>query len=317
MIAQEAAPEEEEALPETESAAVPAQKETEIQEEAPAAAEIPAQEEREAAAVPYPERPSDITFPYLHMASEAEPASDADAVKISILLLPLGFEAMSEEDADRISASLSGLTPDFIVLTGSLENQIKGASRSQMNAVVLSGGTILFRTEYLSSDGKTASFQISDEDIEIGAVSLDDTMPSSADGVQAWLNKLQSDSRESSDAVLKASREIADGEAFFILSSTEPASSDWTSLTPYRYRTDRSFAISDSILSDGWTDLYSATHYSAETDSGITRIRGSVYERLDFIYAKGMMPSSAVSFNIAGLTDRTGALGVIAEAVLP
>ena len=117
--------------------------------------------------------------------------------------------------------------------------------------------------------------------------------------------------------VLTIADNMVDDNALIALSAPSPATADWTDLTPYSYRHQESFLLSDRLADNGWRDAYRDTHFSAETDPGITAISGEVYERLDFIYIKDMIPGSVVSFPVAGLTDTVGNLGVVAEFAIP
>ena len=99
----------------------------------------------------------------------------------------------------------------------------------------------------------------------------------------------------------------------FALSSQEPSSDDWIPFTAYPYRESRQFTTSEWFKENGYIDVYRATHYSAETDSGITRESGDVFERMDFIYVKNAIPLSSVTFSVAGMTNRA----IYAEVLIP
>ena len=151
---------------------------------------------------------------------------------------------------------------------------------------------------------------------EITILSMEDKMPSSSADAEAWLDGIDS---ASGDAVKNSLGPVegTGASAVYILSSSEPSSADWLELSPYRYRYERNFGISDSLREAGWKDAYSATHFSAETDGGITRHRGDMYERLDFIYTKGLLPEETVSFAVEGLTDITGSSALFADIIIP
>ena len=184
-----------------------------------------------------------------------------------------------------------------------------------MNAVTLEGGTVLFRSEYLASDGQSASFRIADgKDIEIASASFDSMMPSSPADIVSWTDAMQNSGDV--EQVKSITEEMDDPESIFVISSSEPSTLDWTMLT-LRYRGEKSFPISDQLISEGWTDAYRATHFSPETDVGATRVNGSIYERMDFIYTKGMMPSWAMAFPVKGLTDIYGTSVLLADIIIP
>ena len=99
----------------------------------------------------------------------------------------------------------------------------------------------------------------------------------------------------------------------FAFSSAEPSSLDWIPFTAYPYRSERSFSASSWFENNSYVDVYRATHYSAETDPGITRESGEIYERMDFIYVKNAIPLESEAFSVAGMDSRA----LYAEILLP
>ena len=266
----------------------------------------------------YPAALSLIKFPHLYTPADSDIVIDGGVADVSIAVLPLGFGDMEAADFSTMLDALADVSPDFIALTGSLANQVLAARNAGWDAVTLRGGTLLFRPRFLSSDGSTAKFMISsDKDIEIAILSMDDRMPAESSGIGEWLEGIDRESDRSAKSALDAVSGVTDREAVYIISSPEPSTDDWIALTPYRYRYDRHFGISDTLKAAGWKDAYTATHFSAETDGGITRHEGDVYERLDFVYIKGLMPEKAVSFAVEGLTDRTGNSALLADLIIP
>ena len=264
----------------------------------------------------YPDKLSSITFPYLYTVTDESRLHDGAIITAKVLFLPLGFKPI--EDAGRIISSVSDIDADFIILTGSLENQAIAAESAAMNAVTLEGGTILYTARIEFADSDSAVFSLSeDKDIEIAPISSSRQMPSSASGISRWIASIREDEKAVTAEVLTIADNMVDDNALIALSAPSPATADWTDLTPYSYRHQESFLLSDRLADNGWRDAYRDTHFSAETDPGITAISGEVYERLDFMYIKGMMPDYAISFPVAGLTDTTGNLGLIAKFAIP
>ncbi len=286
----------------------------------------------------YPDDLSALEYPHVYTPA-AEPVADEDGINtIQILLLPLGYDPMTEEDALRILGASSDLEPDFVILTGSVENQVMGAEMAGWNAVTMEGGTILYDLPLKVAGTGSSVFGVTDtKDVAIAPLSFDDSMPSSGAEAEAWALSL-SESTDELEAVraeaeawalslrgnpdeleaVRAETEAMTGERRILaLSSAEPSGADWIEFTPFRYRSTMSFPVSEYLLSEGWLDAYRATHYTAETDGGITRHSGDLYERLDFIYSDGLLPVSAISYPVMGLTDRTGAFAVLAEMLVP
>ncbi len=268
--------------------------------------------------VRYPEDLSEIAFPYLYTVNDQQVLKDGNVITAKILLLDLGYGSLSEDDFRRMLASVSDTEPDYIVLNGSLENQAKGAMAAGMNAVTLEGGTVLYSSRIEFADNNSAVFSVSDgKEIEIAPISYEDRMPSSTAGIAVWIDSIKADETDVTTAVMANADGMVSGNAVIALSSPSPSSSDWKDITPYGYRYPVSFQLSDSLEREGWADAYRDTHFSAGTDSGITSFNGDIYERLDFMYIKGMMPDYAISFPVAGLTDTTGNLGLIAKFAIP
>ena len=51
------------------------------------------------------------------------------------------------------------------------------------------------------------------------------------------------------------------------------------------------------------SDTYRATHFSEETDGGITLITPVLSERLDFLYSKGIIEVSSSTVALSGLSN--------------
>ena len=104
-----------------------AEKSAEAIENAKKEAEHRAAMRREAEVNEYPEDISEIEFPHIYTPLRTNATAENGINTFQILLLPLGEEELSDDDISRILASTADLSPDFVVLTGSLSNQIKGA----------------------------------------------------------------------------------------------------------------------------------------------------------------------------------------------
>ena len=239
----------------------------------------------------YPEDITEITFPHIYI---------------------------SDADISRILASTADLSPDFVVLTGSLANQIKGARTAGWDAVTLEGGTILHKPLLKSADAVKASFFITTtKDFDIAPVYLQAALPSSVEGISAWLDSINAESENNLKAVQDADMSMADRERIIALSSSEPITEDWIEFTPFAYRTPHSFAVSDYLSDSSYIDAYRRTHFTAEVDGGITRRNGSIYERMDSLWSASLLPESSVAFPVLGLTDTRGIFAVLATYIFP
>ena len=265
----------------------------------------------------YPEDLSALTFPHIYTPLRTNSTEDDGINTIEVLLLPLGYGELQSEDARRILEANSDISPDFVILTGSLENQITGAKAAAWDAVTLCGGTVLHKPLLKEADEDSAVFFITTtKDIEIAPLSFGAVMPSSDDEAAAWADALAADTSEK-DKVAAVAETMTDSERILALSSASPSGEDWVEFTPFRYRTAMDFPVSSYLASEGWLDAYRATHFNAETDGGITRRNGSIFERLDFLYTQSMIPVSAISYPVRGLTDRTGTFALLATFLVP
>ena len=267
----------------------------------------------------YPENLRDISYPHVYLPLHSSTLKSGDVITARVLLLPLGYDDLEDADINRIVLSVGDTDADFIILTGSLANQVRGAVAAGLDAVTLRGGTILYSSRLdRVNNAESAVFTIADgKDLGIAPVSYRSQLPESSSGIAEWISEIRRGEEEAAAEIIGIADDITDSERIIALSSPTPATRDWMDFTPYPYRHSANFAIADRLEEEGWTDTYDATHFSAETDSGVTRISGDVYERMDFIYIKGMMPGSALSFPVAGLTDTTGHLGLMAEIIIP
>ena len=273
---------------------------------------------RDAEVNEYPDDLSLIDFPHVYTPLRSNATKSDGIVTAQILFLPLGYDEISQEETERILASVSDISPDFAVLTGSLENQVTGARTAGWDAVTLEGGTILHRPLLKEADASSAVFFITPtRDIAIAPIGFDSSIPSAAEDVPAWLEAIESTGSEKAEIVMAAAGAMKDDEKLLVISSSEPATADWEGITPFRYRSEKHFAVSDALSDASWLDVYRSTHFTAETDGGITRKNGEIYERMDFIYSYDMIPLDAISFPVAGLTDRTGTFAVLATVLIP
>ncbi len=294
-----------------------ADKSAEAIENAKKEAEHRAAMRREAEVNEYPEDISMLSFPHIYTPVRTNSTEKDGINTIQVLMLPLGYEELSAENAEKILLANSDIAPDFVILTGSLENQVTGARTAGWDAVTLEGGTILHRPLLKEAGEKTATFFITTtKDLEIAPVSSDNSMPATAQEAPVWA-KEQAAKTEELEIVSATAALMSDEEKLFALSSSSPSGEDWIEFTPFRYREDLDFPVSSYFQENGWIDAYRETHFSAETDGGATRKNGEVYERLDFLYSDGMIPVWAISYPVRGLTDTRGTFAVLAEFLIP
>ena len=272
---------------------------------------------REAEINEYPEDLSTLTYPHIYTPLRTNSTAEDGINTIKVLMIPLGYDAMTSSDARRILEANADVSPDFVILTGSLENQVTGAEEAGWDAVTMKGGTVLHRPLLKEAGEDAATFFITPtKDIEIAPLSFATSMPSDDEEAKAWAESVSSDEAVC-DEIQRVAESLEDKERIIALSSSMPAGDDWIDFTPFRYRSSMDFPVSSYLNENGWLDAYRATHFNAETDGGITRREGEVYERLDFIYTQSLIPVYAISYPVKGLTDRTGTFALLAELLIP
>lgn len=248
----------------------------------------------------YPSDLASLTIPHIYRPVDNPILKDDSFTQIETLFIPLGS---SENDLDAIISSISDLNVDFIFITGALEDRVYLSKKLAKDTVTLNGGSIIFNTQLLDSNSDVASFKISEnKDIELSVVALSDKSAVTAKSVNAWREYIEVESQKDTEKVLTTAQKLTDSEAILALSSSQPSSLDWSIFTPYSYRTEASFTISDE-LNKTMSDTYRATHFSEETDGGITLITPVLSERLDFLYSKGIIEVSSSTVALSGLSN--------------
>ena len=274
-----------------------------------------AEEERLKTAVNvYPESEEDIVYPfYYNPMKDDEYTLSEDMTSFRTILVPLGEDELSEDSLLSIKALLEGYDFPLIALTGSYTNQKALALLMGRDAVTTDGGTVILsgvRIEEMTEDyisigltnEKSVTLYMEDLHPSVpGTSSLEDTL--------SLVDSLESVYAES----LVERVSLGDGAKILYLTSIAPSSLDWTEWTEYSYREERSFLISDILLSLGWQDSFSLMRFSEETESGVTRKWNGYEERLDFIYNKGLITTSCYTLRIEDF-DNTA---VVAEFLIP
>ena len=274
-----------------------------------------AEEERLKTAVNlYPESEEDIVYPfYYNPVKSDEYTLSEDMTSFRTILVPLGEDELSEDSLLSIKALLEGYDFPLIALTGSYTNQKALALLMGRDAVTTDGGTVILsgvRIEEMTED--YMSIGLTDEkSVKLYMEDLHPSVPdtSSLEDTLSLVDSLESVYAES----LVERVSLGDGAKILYLTSIAPSSLDWTEWTEYSYREERSFLISDILLSLGWQDSFSLMRFSEETESGVTRKWNGYEERLDFIYNKGLITTSCYTLRIEDF-DNTA---VVAEFLIP
>lgn len=269
----------------------------------------------EAALNEYPSDLSSLTFPFYYnpvknSVTELSPVNTT----FSALLIPLGEESLTDEAVKSVTSFLSSHPFTLTALTGSLSNQIQIAAALKKDAVTTEGGTVILNGVVLEEMAEDyivvaltpgRSLTIYPRDLH-PVIPEDETL----EDLLLMVDNLEKKNAE--DLIESISSSRTERRILF-LSSIAPSSLDWTDWTDYDYRRERSFLISDMLLSLSWNDAFASTRFSEETASGVTRA-GTLYrERLDFIYTKGMITLSSIVVPIENLSSSA----TVADFLIP
>lgn len=291
-------------------------------ERAAQAAEIAAAEaererlEAEQSRNDYPEDLSLITYPHIYRPANSNTELSSTFTRVNVILIPLTDKEYTEDEISRIAAAIKDIPEEFIFLTGSDRNLIEVSKLIGRDSVLLEGGMIIFTPRLKSANAKSAVFTLCEgKDVAMTVVDIYDEMAEAASlDIAAWQTYLA----EKSASEIALTDEYIDSMTgtvrIMALSSSEPSSEDWTIFTPYEYREDHEWQVSEYIASEGWSDTYRATHFSEETDGGITLETSSISERLDFLYTMNLMQVSSSTITLPVLS--TGSVKRFATAAL-
>ena len=265
----------------------------------------------------YPEDISMLEVPHVFRPVKENLMKDDAITRLTLMFIPLGERTLSEESIASIISSISDMEADFIGLSGSIENQVLFASTLSKDAVTFEDGTVIYRSTLVEKDKDSAIFKISEKKtISISVCDQEPELPESQELAYELLSLIPDNEEALVGQVAEAS-ECNEEKRVLFLSSAMPATSDWNTFTDYSYRYDMQFPISDYLASEGWIDAFDASRFSVETDAGITRRNGEIFERMDFIHLKSLILLDAMTIPAAGLTDTVNAFITIAEVLVP
>ncbi len=269
----------------------------------------------EAAVNEYPSDVSSLTCPFYYNPVKNNRTEKADVNTVfSAVLIPLGEEPLSDEAVESVVSFLGNYSFTLTALTGSLSNQIRIATALQKDAVTTEGGTIVLDgvvLEEMTEDHIVAALT-PERSVTVYPRDLHPVIPEdeTAEDLLLMVDNLE---KKNAEALIESISSSTTDARILFLSSTAPSSLDWTDWTEYDYREERSFLLSDILLSLSWNDAYASTRFSEETEAGVTRSAGPYRERLDFIYTKGIITLSSIVVPIENLSSSA----TVADFLIP
>ena len=267
----------------------------------------------------FPLKLSELTYPHIFRPINSNELLSASFTKIDTLLLPLGKKVYTSEEITHIASSIKDIKAEFIFVTGNVESLIALANYLQRDAILLEGGLVIFTPVLESATKDSAIFTVADgKKLSLSLLNLSDEMIKSENlDIKAWQEYLNTKADEEIKKVEEVTATLEGDSKLFALSSSEPSSLDWSIFTPYSYRFDYSYPISDKLL-ESWSDTYRATHFSEETDSGITIKTPSISERIDFFYSQGLMEVSSETLSVGILSEgEVATYALLATYIVP
>lgn len=264
----------------------------------------------------YPSDLSTLTYPFFFNENKDVQYvyDETKSIELKTIFIPLGEKELDEEAIAIVRKLLSSYNFDIIALSGSLSNQAKVATAVGKSAITVDGGTIVFSnliSSYMNKD--YISLNITEnKTVDIIVVDYHPTLPPSLTDEET-IELMKSEEDRLIESLINKTEQLQNENKLFFLSSVAPSSFDWTDWTDYEYRKEESFLISDTLSTLKWNDAFYLTHFSVETESGITRRIGNYEERLDFIYSKNLIPVSSFTLPI----ERLDNIATVATFILP
>ncbi len=268
---------------------------------------------------------SSLTVPHRFIISDAIRTLDKGAI-LNTLLLPLSDKPWQNSDrADSVAASIADLDYPVIFVTGAMENVTALVRRLATNATLVEGGAIITAFDVVEATAHSVKVRLNAEQtVRLSLAHLVDYAVATA--FLAKDGRWQEVQRQITPARLTQLKSIT-AEATLIepvlLASSlyEPSHQDWSTFSPVTYRQfDYLWPLSMALDEQQFIDIYRTTHFSAATDSGNTIAFGELKERIDYLYARKVLPLSSALLPIGAETDPSNSEGVqrwaIAASVL-
>ncbi|MFA6845766.1 MAG: hypothetical protein WCR02_08575 [Sphaerochaetaceae bacterium] len=236
-----------------------------------------------------------------------KPLTSGVLEKVNVLLLPLGEQEYSQEQIDELVYGISDLNTQIILATGSKENIYTLVRVMNKSAVLTEMGAVISDYEIASpAEGNFVTLKLDKERklkalvAELPETDVVETFLANGD----WKEKVK-ENQETRNQTMETLLSKSNETDTIILGASlyEPASSDWGTFSPISYRQiDFTWPLTDSILQKGYFDVYRQTHFSEASDAGNTVVMDSVKERVDYIFAKHVLPLSCTVVTLGPLS---------------
>lgn len=245
-----------------------------------------------------------LTLPRMYTTDETTILS-ADNDPLNVLMLPLDDIRWSDPNMKNLVAtSISDIKAPVIMVTGHMQNVIDLVRQLRRNAVLVEGGAIITPFNVVSTTNHGIRIQFSNaKTIRLSIANLPeykvlDAFTSGND----WKTIQKQVTGERTNILKEILAEGTTNEPTIIGASLfEPSYQDWSTFSPVPYRQiDYIWPLSNFLEESSFYDVYRATHFSADTDSGNTFVTENLKERIDYIYSRKVLPLQSSMLTIGG-----------------
>lgn len=203
-----------------------------------------------------------------------------------------------------------------------MQNVIDLVRKLRRNAVLVEGGAIITSFPIISTTNHGASVQFSNtkKTIRLSIANLPEyeVLGAFTSG-NDWKTIQQSVTSERTKTLKGILGEGKINEPTIIGASLfEPSYQDWNTFSPVPYRQiDYIWPLSNFLEEASFYDVYRATHFSADTDSGNTFVTEDLKERIDYLYSRKALPLQSSMLTIGGSRFLIHRASLATESLLP
>lgn len=247
---------------------------------------------------------AELTLPRVYTTDETTILS-AENDPLNVLMLPLDDIRWSDPTMKNLVAtSISDIKAPVIMVTGHMQNVIDLVRQLRRNAVLVEGGAIITSFNVVSATKHGIRVQFSNtKTIRLSIANLPeykvfDAFTSGND----WQTIQKQVTGERTETLKEILAEGTMNEPTIIGASLfEPSYQDWNTFSPIPYRQiDYIWPLSNFLEESSFYDVYRATHFSADTDSGNTFVTENLKERIDYVYSRKALPLQSSMLTIGG-----------------
>jgi hypothetical protein len=252
-----------------------------------------------------------ITFPYYYQINERTVQLQGPVEAVSALIAPLADDGLADVS----------LWPEasIVIVTG---------KQLGMNGVLFAGGYAILTNlpiATITPQGLIVE-PLSGKLLQVVAANLEEhsVLKSLQDNpglLENWQAVVQENQIPREQAMKTLLDSLEKMPTLLATSLFEPSGLDWTEFSQSPYRVPYSWPMSDFLAEQGLIDSFRATHFGEETDEGNTwegLLQGmELAERIDFLYAKDLIPMETKLVEYSDPASTTRQSGVLGYFLIP